>query len=107
MVMARGTGTVQDTLNGLLGQLDGSPTLKPETRQKLVTEIMSRFQGIERSHAQLAEVYKGIAERNGLPVQDIIIPIRPPKAQGDQPATPGASGGPPPPPPGFRPLGGR
>lgn len=109
MVMARGTGTVQDTINGLLGQLDGSPTLKPETRQRLVAEMMSRFKGIDASHSQLAEVYKGIAQRNGLPVEDIIIPIRPAKPAGEQeaaPAAPGA-GAMPPPPPGFRPLGGR
>ncbi len=76
MVMARGTGTVQDYINGLLGQLNGNPTLLPETRQKIVDEMQSRFQGLQQSHDTVAEVYKGIAQRSGLNHENVVIPIR-------------------------------
>lgn len=80
LVLAKGTGTVQDYINGLLGQLNGAPTLLPETRRKLVDEMMSRFKALEASYLAHEEAYKGIAERRGLDFDNIRIPIR--KAKG-------------------------
>ncbi len=76
MVMARGTGTVQDTINGLLGQLNGGQTLLPETRKRLVDEMQSRFTALESSHNTISDVYKGIAQRSGLNPENVVIPIR-------------------------------
>lgn len=95
MVMARGTGTVSDTIRGYLGMLDGAPTLQPATRQKIIDEMQSRFGALEQSHNSLADAYGGIADRAGIKREDVIIPIRQPKPAGETPAGPrklGANG---------------
>lgn len=78
MVMARGTGTVQDYINGLLGQLNGGQTLTPETRQKLVAEMMSRVSALKESNDALASQYGDIARAYGLDPSRVVIPIRMP-----------------------------
>jgi len=55
MVMARGTGTVIARSTACWASWTAA-MLKPETRQKLVAEMMSRFKGIEASHGQIASM---------------------------------------------------
>ncbi len=104
MVMA--TGTVADKIGSYLGQLNGGPMLKPETRANLIKELESRFGPMQESYNQITGAYGKIAESAGLPREHVILPVRP---DGKAPALPGA--GPtvgasmPPPPPGFRPVG--
>ena len=79
MVMARGTGTVQDYIGGLLGQLNGGQTLKDDTRRKLVEEIKSRAVALERSYNIDKEAFSALAERRGFNVNNVITPVRPDK----------------------------
>jgi hypothetical protein len=108
MVMA--TGTVGDKIGAYLGQLNGGPMLKPETRANLIRELESRFGPMQQSYQQITDAYGKIADSGGVPREHVILPIRPPKADGEQggaPTVPGGGGAMPTPPAGFRPLGGR
>lgn len=74
MVVA--SGTVADRLSSYIGQLNGNQMLLPETRKRLIDELDSRFRSIEASYSETEKAYRGIAERRGLNVDNIVTPIR-------------------------------
>lgn len=76
MGMVVQSGTIGDRLNGIVGQLNGGQMLQPETRQRLLDELQSRFVSLEDSYNTVTGVYKGIAERSGLNPDDVVVPIR-------------------------------
>lgn len=83
MVMA--TGTVGDKIGAYLGQLNGGPMLKPETRANLIRELESRLGPMQESYNQITDAYGKIADSGGIPRDHVILPIRQPK-----PASPAA-----------------
>ena len=74
--MVTATGTVGDRLSGYLGQLNGGPMLREETRKKLIAELESRFGRLQESYDAYRDAYTGIAKRRGYNVENVIIPIR-------------------------------
>jgi len=78
MVMVKNTGTIGDTLAGLIGQLNGGASLQPETRRKIVEEMASRFRGLESSHDAIAGHYTEMAKRYGLNPENVVVPVRRP-----------------------------
>lgn len=74
------SASVADRLQGLIGQLNGGQMLQPETRQRLLAELQSRFGSLEQSYKEIEKSYRGIAERNQLNPEDVIVPIRRPEA---------------------------
>lgn len=76
------TGNLGDRLGAYLGQLNGQAMLSPDTRQKLIAELDSRFNSLQSSYAAHEEAYKGIADRNGLNFDNVRIPVRGAKPAG-------------------------
>ncbi len=84
------TASVADRLQAYIGQLNGQAMLNPDTRQKLLAELDSRFTALKSSHDTLAEQYGGIAKAHGITPERVVIPIRTGRegtqAQGNQPS---------------------
>lgn len=87
MVVA--SGTVADRLGGLIGQLNGGQMLQPETRQRLIAELESRFRSLEESYLTLEGSYRDIAKSGGINPDHVILPIRgkgAARSEGNQPS---------------------
>ena len=79
--MVQATGTINDRVMGLVGQLNGASTLQPETRAKLIKELQSRFNSLESSYKEIEGAYGEIADSNGIKRSHVILPIRKPKTE--------------------------
>lgn len=80
------TATVADRLGAYIGQLNGQPMLSPDTRQKLLAELQSRFGSLKASHDEITNAYRTTAQSYGLNPDRILFNVRRDKS-GDEPAS--------------------
>lgn len=82
----------QTTLAKYYGEVQSAVTgkgrLSPETRGELVKMLDSAVTQRETAYNQAATTYKGIAEKNGIPIDQVII--TPMKRTGQEPGAPAA-----------------
>lgn len=80
------TASVADRLAGYIGQLNGQAMLSPETRQKLLAELNSRFGALKASNDEITRAYTDAAKSYGLNPDRIFFNVR----SGSSPQTPTA-----------------
>ncbi|WP_020695292.1 hypothetical protein [Reyranella massiliensis] len=70
------TASVADRLAGYIGQLNGQAMLSPETRQKLLSELESRFGALKASNDEITRAYTETAKSYGLNPDRILFNVR-------------------------------
>lgn len=88
----RSTAAWPDWLVGSLARIEGGGSLRPATRRAILDEAYSRARIYRELLAEEGEYYRGVAERNGLDVEDSVPPIAeiapPPPLPGEPPPPP-------------------
>ena len=86
MVMVKNTSALPDWLVGTINGLNGGAQLQPDTRSAIMSEAKSRVDNYKATHDAYAEHFGQIADRYGIPRNDVIVAT---------PAPPPASSAPP------------
>lgn len=75
MVMVKDTASLPDWLIGEINRLNGGQALQEDTRNAILTEARTRMDAYLQAWGSDASQYKGIAQRNGLDLADVIPDI--------------------------------
>ena len=73
MVIA--TAGASDRIKGLVAGLAGNSALGPDVKEKLLTEMGSRYEAYKIAHDDLAKTFTGITSRSGGNPQNVITPF--------------------------------
>ena len=106
MVMVTNTSALPDWVIGAINRVNGKQGLQAETRNAIMAEARSRGKVAFDQAGQVADQFRGLATRYGIPPEDIVMGPNPTVRQpaGTQPAP--TTGRTPAPPPGFKVVGG-
>jgi hypothetical protein len=74
------SGGVPETIRNMYNKLVGGGVLTEDIRQSLIREAQALYTNAEKSHLQLADTYRGLANRAGVRAEDVVADLRRPMA---------------------------
>ena len=80
--MVYATQGASDRIKGLVAGLQGNSALGAETKAALLKEMGTRYESYKSSYDNIAKTFAGIAERQKLNKDDVIVPVAPVEWQG-------------------------
>lgn len=102
--MAAASGSLGERMQGAVQRIMNGERLPDSLRNSFLTEARNLYTNNRRNYDRIAEQYRGIAERAGVPVDQVIPDFALPREEPAPPATPtpaAAPSEPPPRPPGL------
>lgn len=99
---ANNAAGVPEAVRGMYNKLVGGGTLSPEARKQIGTQVENIYSARAKQHDKTQTQFAGIAKRQGLNPNNVLIDLGMVKSPAAEPPAGGGNGSLPPPPPGFK-----